>query len=205
MPSMLGISNDCFRLLGADYSPALSGATKPERAVLDAWDTLRDAEMEAHPWTFLRTRINLAASATVPAFGYGAAYPLPSNCLQVLDCPGLDFRDWTIETIGDIDAGTAVKAILTWSAGSIGVPNPGALAVQYVARITEPGSWPATFAKAIAARLAYELCEQITQSTSKKEFAGQQYLQAIRVARQTNAIEQPPTEEPMDDFVAVRL
>ena len=65
--------------------------------------------------------------------------------------------------------------------------------------------WDALFVEAFAARLAFECAEDITQSTSKKDIAWQDYKQALREAKLVDAIENPPEPLPDDAWLLSRM
>lgn len=165
-----------------------------------AYVPVRDAELRRRRWKFSITRANLPALNTVPLNGvYSAQFQLPANCLRVLEVgdywPGADTSDyrnrsvseWTIE--GEV--------ILT----NIAAP----LSLRYIQQITNPGLYDSAFAEALAARLAWETCEQITQSGEKRKLAIQEYKQAIQEATQANALETPPEFKADDSWMMARI
>lgn len=196
MASQIDVINKAGRLLGQPSLTALTTATKWEREAAAAWALTRDSELQAQPWNFARRRKELAASETAPVFDFEYAYPCPADCLQVVNCPELDRRQWTVEDSGA--DGEEVKSILTkWN-------NGDALNVLYIAQITEVSKWPPLFCDAVAARLAMDLCETITQSNTKLDAAAQRYGEAISLARHMNAIEKPAQQRIVGDYVLVR-
>src|SRR5690606_36240392 len=52
----------------------------------------------------------------------------------------------------------------------------------YIAGPEDFGIYDAGFCEALACRLAFELCEAITQSKAKKQMAAEQYKEAVREA-----------------------
>jgi hypothetical protein len=79
------------------------------------------------------------------------------------------------------------------------------LAIRYIARITDPALFNASFAEAFAARLAHTCCERITQSDSKQQLAWGYYKQAIKEAVLANAVEGAPESQADDTWVLARL
>ncbi len=192
MPSQIGIWNKALRCIGESRLTATTDPVKSATLLGDAWEGAYRAEFEANPWNFAIKRTALAASTSVPEFEWEYAYPLPSECAFVIDCPELDRRLWTIENTDD------QKTILTkWNNGQ-------ALNVRYTSVVTEVSKWPQLFADAVAFNLAMEICESITQSNSKMEIAASRYSDAIKMARRNNAIELPPVDRLEDDLVLVR-
>jgi hypothetical protein len=79
------------------------------------------------------------------------------------------------------------------------------LSIRYVADITDEGVFDALFVTALAARIAFEVCEQITQSNQKKQIAASDYKEAIRDAAAVGAIEKPPAPIADDSWMVARL
>lgn len=198
MADQPSVINDALILMGEDTVISLDPTSKPVRTLNALWATTRDAELEANPWTFARRRTALTLSALAPVFGYAAAYPLPDDCVAVLDLPCLDYRDWAIESHGSVDDDEDVKAIL------VRCEQTSPVYLLYTRRHTNVAKWPATFCKALSARLAIEACRQLAQSSTVRQEAAEIYDLAISTAKRTNAIEQPSRELPESDFILVR-
>ena len=78
------------------------------------------------------------------------------------------------------------------------------LSLRYVARITDPTQFDALFVDALACKIAWQLCEALTQSNTKKQAANQEYVLAIREARKMNAIEIGTQSQPIDEWILAR-
>ena len=194
MTSVVQICNRALQKLGASAISALDEGSKNARECSTAYESLRDAELRAHPWGFAIKRVQLPASSTAPVFGRTNMFTLPSDYLRLLaPYPELNLNDldWQIESDNEGD-----PAIVTNDAAPLNV--------RYIGRITDPTVFDALFIEALAARIAMELCETITQSNSKKQAAYQDYTRAIMEARKTNAIERPAQQPPEDEWVTVR-
>ena len=189
MASEVQIANRALQILGAKRITSLTEDSRNARAVNACYETLRDAELRAHPWAFAITRASLAASATAPAFHKERAFPLPSDCLRLL-APDPDYvvnsQDWIVEG----------REILTNDAAP--------LKIRYVKRVTDPNEMDTLFRETLSARMAVEMAEEITQSNSKKQDAQAMYMTKIAEARRVNAIEQIAAKPPEDKWVTVR-
>lgn len=189
MASEVDICNRALQKLGARRIVALNENSVNGRACSQAYENVRDAELRAHPWNFSIRRAQLAASSTTPSFGKANAYPLPSDFLRLLPRDPLDNlndRDWQIEG----------RELLT--------DESGAFDLRYVAQITDPNTMDPLFREALSASLAMELCEELSQSNTKKADLKNDYKDKIRTAMRVNAIENIPTEAPEDTFITVR-
>lgn len=190
MTSQVAICNQALVKVGASRIITITDDTKQARALLAIYDIKRDAELAANPWTFAIKRTQIPASSTAPAFGWAYAYPVPTDYLAMVEV-GEDF------TFYDSDTG-ALFAIETDSNGGIAIltDQGSPLNVRYVSRVINSGLFTALFVESFACRLAAEVCEELTQSSSKKEALWGEYRRSIREARRMNAIEQPPRKNP---------
>lgn len=186
MSSKVEICNLALTKLGAARITSLDDDSKQARALSSIFDATRDAELALHPWSFAIIRASLPASSTAPAFEWQRAFPLPADCLHLVQV-GDSFSFYDSDTAGagfDVEGG----AVLTDAVSP--------LLVRYVYRVTNSGLFPPLFVQALACRLALELSEELTQNVSKREAAAMAYREAIREAKRANVIERPPQTVP---------
>lgn len=199
MASEIEIANRALSKLGVARLTSLSDNNAQARAVNAAWDLVRDNELRIRRWNFAIARASMAALTSEPVWGFDNEYQLPSDFLALLEIPdaweaaGLtDYRN--SETLPFRIEGTK---ILT----DIAAP----LDIRYIYRCDDTSQWDAAFCEAFACKLAYEMCEELTQSNTKKQLLAEDYKQAIRAAARTNAIENPPQPLPDDSWLLSRL
>lgn len=190
MASEVGICNRALQKLGASRITSLTEDSPNARSCNNAYESVRNAEMAAHPWSFARRRAELAADSDDPLFDYENQFTLPADYLRILP-PDDNYVDWQIESKSD---GSLV--ILT----NYDAP----LEIVYIARVEDPNLYHALFIEALACRLALELCEEITQSNSKADRLERQYKQAISEARRVNAFERTSEDPPEDTWISAR-
>lgn len=142
---------------------------------------IRDEVLEAHAWSFAQKRAVLAADVAEPLWGYENQFTLPNDCLKLLAIEGVAVLNGAAYTIEDDKLLTDIEAPLN---------------VRYLARVTNPGKYSATFVSALAARLADEVCETITKSTSKREGLMREYLLKLKQARRVEGIGRAPAPPP---------
>lgn len=82
--------------------------------------------------------------------------------------------------------------------------DAGPLLLRFVADTVDVPKFDDLFCEGLAARMGYEICEPVTQSTSKRAICKDAYQTAMGDARLVNAIEAGSEESPMDDWLAVR-
>ena len=199
MASNVEIANRALTKIGSKRIIALSDNTKEGREVNSMFAILRDAELRKFNWRFSIKRAQLAAQASAPAFGFAYQYRAPADCLKILEVgdyyPGARLDDY-------IGTDTSEYA---YENGLILTDYAAPLNLRYIARIEDPTLFDALFVEAFACKLAMELAEPITQSSTKRELATREYTTAIRDAVRNNAIEKPPVKVPDDTWMLARL
>jgi len=138
-----------------------------------------------HPWNFAVRRTNLAAHETAPNWGFTAKFSLPSDFLRLLEVRDLSTGEFQLEN-GFIHANATV------------------LYIRYIASITDPNVYDALFIDTVATRLAAELAEPLTQSTTKKKALLEEYDVFIDDAKRADAQENPPVVYEEDEWIKVR-
>ncbi len=98
----------------------------------------------------------------------------------------LSYSDWQFES----DYFTSVQ--------------PGPVPFRFAADVSDPTKFDPLFIDGFSCRLAFELCERITQSNSKVQSLGGAYNKFMTEARIVNGIETGPTEAPEDTYITVR-
>lgn len=80
----------------------------------------------------------------------------------------------------------------------------GPIAFRFTADIEDPDEWDPMFVQGFSCAIALEICEPLTQSTTKLGAIGNAYLKFMSEARLVNGIETGPVEPPLDDYLACR-
>ena len=83
--------------------------------------------------------------------------------------------------------------------------DPGPITLRFVADVVKVRDMDDLYCEGLAARMAFECCETITQATDKQVQAQRNYDRAMGEARAINAIEIGPEEAPEDDWITTRL
>jgi hypothetical protein len=79
------------------------------------------------------------------------------------------------------------------------------LMLRFIADVTDVSTFHSMFCEGLAARIAVEVCEPLTQSTAKVQMIEGQYKTFMSEARLVNAILVGAEEPPTDDFISCRL
>jgi len=83
--------------------------------------------------------------------------------------------------------------------------DPGPITVRFVADIADVPEMDPLFCEGLGARIGLEICEELTQATTKIQTIANAYREFMTEARTVNGIETGPTEPPLDDFIACRI
>ncbi|MDB4261324.1 hypothetical protein N9878_00515 [bacterium] len=191
MASDVDICNLALQRLGAKSIASLSEDSTAGRACNRVYAHARDSELRAHPWSFARTRVQVAAESTDPAFGFAKQYRLPADCLRILpnDNTGVTSQqdDWQVEG----------RKILT--------NDTSPIYLVYIKQITDENEFDALFLELLVSRIAMDIAEAVTQSNTKKDDVTARYVNAKKDARKANAFGRVPQEPPDDPWVTARL
>lgn len=165
----------------------------------EVFDTLARSELTLNPWSFAIRRTTLAALSDPPAFEWGYQFVLPEGFLRVVQLG--DYYEFA-----DIRGPTNQPAAPYAREGSLLLTNmSGAVPFRYVKDVSDDlTGWDAMFFEAFACRLAFEVCETLTKSATKKEAVAKEYRSALTQARRINAIQTPPQVLPDNSWVTAR-
>lgn len=187
--SKVEICNRALQKLGAKRITSLSEDSTNSRACSVAFEPVKKAELENHIWIFATARAELAADSTSPDWGRENSFQLPADFIRLASQYPEDANnqfDWEIEG----------KKILT--------NDTAPLYIRYIYDVTDPNEFTPLFAEALSARLAVELCEELTQSNQKKESLKDDYDKIIARARKSNAIQRVPGKAPDGIWLTAR-
>ena len=190
MPSVAQICTMALTLIG---DQSVSDVDTPEdndraRACKVFYEPLRDSVLRAHPWGFAKRRVALVET-TVPTFGYGHAFTLPTSpyCLRVLEvdetAPGS--IAWTVE-------------------GRTLLADEAEMSILYIARITDSSQFDSLFVDALAARLAESLAMALTKQKTLIELCHALYEQKLQEARTMDGFEASTRQVYSRDLLTVR-
>jgi len=182
MASNVEIANRALGELGGNKITDLEEDSPEARKINRVFVQVRDELLRRHRWNFAITRVALPAEVAVPVWGFTKAYPIPTDCLRLIEVNGSpDFRLERSPSGGG-------RAIVTDAAAPI--------QIRYVMRITDPNEFDVCFAALFAARLAQETAEDITGSNAKSDRLERWAKLALSEAKRLDAIEEPPEELP---------
>lgn len=185
MPSVIDVCNLALTKVGHGAITSLDDGTTSANLCNRLWPLIRDAVLRDHPWNFTTKREILAPTVGAPPWGFSNKFALPSDCLRLFEIQNLSTGEYQVE-------GREILA------------NANVLYIRYARRVTDPNEYDSSFVEAVAAKLAVELCEPLTQSSQKKQLLWQEYDDAMTRAKRADGQENPPTIFEEDDWIKVR-
>lgn len=155
-------------------------ADENARVAADLYSHVRDTILASHPWNCATKRVSLAASTTVPAFGYSIAYPWPTDMLKLLRTEWDESR-FRVELVGE----PPVKCFVT---------DESPFKIIYIARITNLTLIEPTLQDAIAYELASQLAARLTGLDSRMGAMKVLADRALVEAKFQDSVASPPTD-----------
>lgn len=196
----VSICNAALRKIGADRITDLNDNTNRARIMKERYVPVLEAELHRRRWKFSISRQSLPKLSDAPDSDYTNRYQLPIDYLRLIDGGDIgdaadmsDFRTFNGSPQYSIEG----QVLLT----NLRPP----ISIRYIARVTDVSLFNPSFKEALASRLAWETCEAITQSDSKRQLAWSDYTQSIREAMRANAIEAPSSVMADGSWILSRL
>jgi hypothetical protein len=199
MANEVAIANRALTKIGDARITSLADNVESARVISSSWDAVLDNELRLRNWNFSIARTSLPLLVDSPAWGFSYQYQMPSDCLRIIQVgeyyPGLSLTNYRAapDELYQIEGGKILS--------DLGAP----LKIKYVARIENSGLWDASFVEVFACRMAMEICERRTESSSKYDRLRDAYKEAVRIAARSDAIENPPQMLPDDSWMMSRL
>lgn len=191
MTSVTEIVNRAIdKLGGTTLNDILTDNTKESRLALRMYYQLRDAELRKHYWKFAKARIALAPDVAVPSFEWDYQYTLPNGFLRIFSVNENLFP--TCPPAYEIEG----NKLLTDEAAVI--------YLKYIQKIEDPNLFDPLFVELLACSIAWQMCESLTQSNTKKELMMSEYAETLKIAKRVDALEEPPRMLEDGSWVGVR-
>lgn len=197
--SNVAIANLALTKLGDLRILNLTDNTKPAREVNAVFDMARDYLQRRFSWRYCIKRANLAADTSTPLWDWSYQYPIPTDCLRILQVG----QYYPTPNLSDLISSGGQEYVLE---GKYILSNQaGPLKLRYLSRVTDPVQFDTAFDMAFSAYLAYLVAEPLTASAEQKQMAYNDYRNAIKDAVIANAIENPPESLADQTWILARL
>lgn len=186
MASKTDIANRALSKLGEQrVSNVDTDNSKAAKVIRYMFDIVRDEMIAKYPWNFAIERAQIAKDSASPAWGFDNRYALPVDFLSLLEIKGKP--KYKIE-------------------GRYIVTNDNSpIFIRYIKRVVNTGDFDPVFVETFSSRLAYEGCEEITQSNTKKEALWQELQMNIKDAYASDAIQELPEDLEPDEWLIARV
>jgi len=182
--SNVSIANLALQMMGVSTKlESLTQDSPNARAMNACFEPTREALLRKFAWNFAKKRKELPALTAQTTWGNLNRYQLPVDCLRLLR-PTDRRVDWEIEE---------GRVIVT--------RDTAPLQIRYIRDETDPAQFDSEFVQVLAAKLASQTCQEITESPGKQEIVDQKLKEALAEARQANAYERAPDEAILDDYL----
>lgn len=170
------ICNLALAHLGEAPVVSLNEESAASRACQLHYEHCRDKLLRAHRWNFATARATLTALAEAPDFTWAKQYPMPDDCLRVLE-------------VNDSEAGDMVSESWIIEGRSI-LADATVMEIVYIKRVTDVSEYDSLFVDALSYALAIALSESIRGTTGKTRELFEAYERIIApLARRVDANE----------------
>ena len=177
----VSICSKALLKIGAQTITSFEDGTAEAEVAGNLYPLVRDSLLSSYPWSFAVSQKRLARLDMTPLDDYTYAYQLPPDYLRMISA-GIGSRGRGVEYR------IYENKIYT---------NSPELIITYIARVDE-SIFPTFFQDTLVARLAYEFCLPLTESTSRAEHLQKRAEEILKQARLTDA--QQGTPLTFEDF-----
>ena len=189
MASEVEIANRGMTKLGAARISSFDDNTTESRAIKSLYDIARRTLLRRALWSFAKKRDKLAA-VVIPSgsedWDFAYQYNLPPDFLRLIQV-----NDYSVP-VGFNPGRTTDDSPYQLEGNRILTNYPPPLKIRYIADITDPTKYDSIFIEAFASQIAFECCETVTQSNTKKAALAQETKGWIIEAMKVNQVESPP-------------
>ncbi|MBA2708005.1 MAG: hypothetical protein H0U59_09400 [Gemmatimonadaceae bacterium] len=168
MATILGTYNDALRLIGADLLASTTEDAESRYALDEAWDRSILFVLRQASWRHALVTESLTGStgSVIPGFTY--KFSKPANWLRTNAI-------FVVSTTREVPIDVKDQGILFYA-------HQTPIVLRYVTKAAagiDPALWPEHFAKALAAYLAFQVCERLTGDANKTASLFQFYENAL--------------------------
>lgn len=183
-PTSLSICNNALLNLGQNTIASLDDAVTAATLCKNFWSQALDFVLRKHPWNCAIKRDTLTATGAAPVFEFSAIFNLPSDCLRLLEVEGLR-EGWKVEG----------RTILC---------DEATVNIKYVYRNESINIWDAGLIEAMTAYMTWKLSYPVTKSETRQAALWKTFVDVLKAAQNTDAMEEPGDEVGDSPFLNVR-
>lgn len=167
----VSICNSALAKVGKQAITSLSDTTISAALCNQLYNVKRRELLRSHPWKFALKRQTLSASTVDPVWGLTYAYPLPSDCLRVLDVEDNDV-EWRVEQH------ESALAVITDNASC---------KILFIQDVENTSLFDANFDEALALSIAMDLAIPLTAQNSLMDSLERRFRAVLAQARSFSA------------------
>jgi hypothetical protein len=171
----LEICNSALQKVGAEQITSLADSSKRAKLVSYQYTIIRDTLLYEYAFNFSIKRATLTADVTAPLYGYAYRFPLPADCLRLLDT-NLDEAEYKIEEDG-------------WL-----LTDESEIKIRYIKKVTDATKFSVYFGELLATCIAADIAYPLAQSIQLKKELKEEAENMLRKARSLNSQEGTPEE-----------
>lgn len=184
MASKIDLVSSALILVGDKPINSLDGGDRRQTVASNLYDNIVKFELSKFRWGFARTKAQLSLTTDTPIDAeFDSVYQLPTDIIHLIKVyPNINYQIY-----GD-------KVYCNFSQK---------LTCDYIADVAE-SEWPFYFSKMIEYALARDFATSIRDSSTVADRMSQEYVNASRMARYTDAQQHPQTPIQSRPFLDVR-
>lgn len=190
------IYNRALTKLGSELITGTTDNVDRARVMRSIYFHARDRILRESEWNFAIKRDTLSADATPPAWGWDARYLLPADFISFI---GTDDQSVGVTSTGGSGEFRSDGFRIEGEYIMSNVSN--SLRIVYIFRNEDTAKYDTLFVEALASLMAYEACERITQSNTKKAELLRDFETTIRRAQKRDGLEDDAVDYPEDSWV----
>lgn len=184
MATPVSICSNALLKLGARAISSFTDGTDTATLCANIYPEARDSLLRTSLWNFAMKRIQLAAEATTPAWGYAHQHVIPGDYIRMIQIE--NELDYVIEQGRILCDATPIN-------------------ITYIYRNEDAATYDSLFVELLTQKMVAELAYAVTRSDSKAQAELQKFVAMAKYARNIDSSEAPQPEFEDYPLLAVRF
>lgn len=185
MATDVEIANMALLECGAEAITALLDGNERARACNTSWPFVRRMVLAMHPWNYPTKRALVDSDATTPLWDYETRYPIPTDCLRVLEVDTT--ADWRVEG----------QFIVTDESGDD-------LGIRYVYDEEDPDHFGPMLTDVLVLGMAYRIMTRVTGDKGLRDRIERQWVAWSEKCKNLDGQEQSDVDQAEDSWLTSR-
>jgi hypothetical protein len=167
------ICSNALLRLGAQTINSLDERTDRAKTASNLWPSVKNMILRGHDWNCAKRRVLLAPQAEKPAFDWKSSFLLPG--------------DW----VRNVQIGYSGRPLDYLKEGKALLANADVLPLVYISDLVDSSEYDKQLTQIMELAMAHAMAYAITKSTSVEQAKSQELEAALRIARNTDAQDEP--------------